>query len=136
MLPGQRWRLMAAMALGVRPAHRAAVLGRVAAHHVAGQDDDVVAAVAQRRQVQVDDVEAVVEVLAEAAGLDLDVEVAVGGGEDADVDRLGVGVADPHDHPLLQRAQDLHLQRQRHLADLVEEQRAAGRRPGSARPCC
>ena len=133
MLPGQRWRLMAAMALGVRPAHLAAVLRRVAAHHVARQHHDVVAAIAQRRQVQVHDVEAVVEVLAEAAGLHLDLEVAVGGGEDADVDRLGAGVADAHHHLLLQRAQDLDLQRQRHLADLVEEQGAAVGRLEAAR---
>ena len=38
---------------------------------------------------------------------------------------LGAGVADPDDDPLLERAQQLHLQRERHLADLVEEQRAA-----------
>ena len=87
--------------------------------------EDVVAALAQRRQVQVDDVEPVVEVLAEAARLDLLLEVAVGRGDDADVDRLGLGVADAEDDPLLQRAQELHLQRERHLADLVEEQRAA-----------
>ena len=37
---------------------------------------------------------------------------------------LGVAADRPH-APLLQRAQQLGLQRQRHLADLVEEQRAA-----------
>src|SRR5581483_9511606 len=35
---------------------------------------------------------------------------------------------DPLDHALLQEAQELRLQRDRQVADLVEEQRAAARR--------
>src|SRR5690606_24714551 len=101
------------------------VLAGVARQQVAGDDRDVVAALAQRRQVQVDHVVAVVQVLAEAALQDLLLEVAVGRRQDADVDRLGAGVADPHDDLLLDGAQDLHLQVERHLADLVEEQGAA-----------
>ena len=76
-------------------------------------------------QVDVDDVEPVVEVLAEAAGADLLLEHAVGRGDDADVDLLGLAVADAEDDALLQRAQELHLEVQRQLADLVEEERAA-----------
>ena len=45
-------------------------------------------------QPEVDDVEAVVEVLAERAALDLLFEDAVGRGDDADVDLLGLAVAD------------------------------------------
>ena len=76
-------------------------------------------------QVDVDDVEPVVEVLAEAPGADLVLEDAVGRGDDADVDLLGLAVADAEDDALLQRAQQLHLQVERQLADLVEEERAA-----------
>ena len=43
----------------------------------------------------------------------------------ADVDRLGAVLADAHDHLLLQHAQELDLQVERHLADLVEEDGAA-----------
>ena len=50
---------------------------------------DVVAALAQRRHVQLDDLEPVVEVLAEGAARDAVGEVAVGGGHDAHVDRAG-----------------------------------------------
>ncbi len=87
-------------------------------------DEHVVAALAQRRQEEVHDVEAVVEVLAEAPGADLLLEDAVGRRDDADVDLLGLAVADAEDDALLQRAQQLHLQVQRQLADLVEEERA------------
>ena len=82
-------------------------------------------------QVEVHDVEAVVEVLAEAPGADLLFEDAVGRGDDADVDLLRLAVADAEDDALLQRAQELHLQVQRQLADLVEEERALVGRPGT-----
>ena len=41
--------------------------------------------------------------------------------------------ADGADHALLQRAQELGLQAERHLADLVEEERAARRLDEEAR---
>src|SRR5262249_45227425 len=53
-----------------------------------GDDEDVVPALAERRQVDVDDVEPVVEVLAEASPADLLLEDAVGRGDDPDVDLL------------------------------------------------
>ena len=57
--------------------------------------------------------------------LDLRVQVAVGRGDDAHVDG-DVGLAADRAEPaLLQDAQQLHLQVQRQLADLVEEERAA-----------
>ena len=76
-------------------------------------------------QPEVHDVQAVVEVLAELAGLDHLFEAAVRRGDDADVALLRTAVADAEDDPLLHRAQELHLQLRRELADLVEEQRAA-----------
>ena len=75
-------------------------------------------------QTDVHDVEPVVEILAEAAALDLVLEDAVRRGDDADVDLLGLAVADAEDDALLERAQQLHLEVERQLADLVEEERA------------
>jgi hypothetical protein len=49
----------------------------------------------------------------------------VRGADDARVDRDRLAPADALDHPLLQEAQQLDLQRQRDVADLVEEQGAA-----------
>ncbi len=47
------------------------------------------------------------------------------GADDARVDRDRLAAADPLDHALLEEAQQLDLQRQRNVADLVEEQGAA-----------
>ena len=71
------------------------------------------------------DVQPVVEILAEQALLALRVEVAVRGRDHAHVDRDRLRRADRPHLAFLQHAQQLHLQRQRHVADLVEEQRAA-----------
>ncbi len=90
-----------------------------------GEREQVLGALAQRRQVDVHDVEAVVEILAEGARLEARVEVLVGGGDDAHVDALGPRGAERPDLALLQDAQELGLQRGRQLGDLVEEQRAA-----------
>ena len=83
---------------------------------------------AQRRDAQRVDVEAIVEVLTEAARLDLALEIAIGGRDDARRDRDGPVAADAHHLPLFEHAQQLGLRRQRQLADLVEEQRASCRR--------
>src|SRR6266403_2095495 len=80
---------------------------------------------AQRRKHDRDDVQAVVEVLAEASRLHLGLEVLVGGGEDADVDLERAVAAHPFELALLEHAQDLRLRLERHVADLVEEERAA-----------
>ena len=54
-------------------------------------------------------------------------QVAVAGGDQAHVDLDRAGAADPVDLALLDRAQQLGLQAGVHLADLVEQQRAAAR---------
>ena len=97
----------------------------MAAQEVVAQERQVLGAGAQRRHLDVEDVEAVVEVLAELAALHHVLQVAVGGGDDAHVDLLGLGAADRHEGPLLQHAQELDLHGGRHVADLVEEERAA-----------
>jgi hypothetical protein len=75
----------------------------------------------------VDDVDSIVEILAKPLVLDHLFELAVRRGDEADVDRhLALG-ADRPDLALLNRAQELGLERQRHLADLVEKQRSTAR---------
>ena len=92
---------------------------------VVDEQRDVFAPLAQRRQRDRDDVDAVEEVLAERAVADRLGEVAVGRGDDAHVDlRLDVRADLAHD-AILQHAQQLDLHRRRGLADLVEEDRAA-----------
>jgi hypothetical protein len=83
--------------------------------------------------VQPDDVQAVVEVFAEAATGQEHVEVGVGGGDDADIDPDRVGLANRVNLARLQEAQQLGLHVERRLSNFVEEQRAASGRPDDAR---
>ena len=124
MLPGQGYFLIAASACGVKPCTCELELLGVLREERLRDDEHVVAALAQRRQAEVHDVEAVVEIFAEASAADLVFEDAVGRGDDADVDLLRLAVADAEDDALLQRAEELHLEVERQLADLVEEERA------------
>ena len=86
---------------------------------------DVFLAVAQRRDKEGDDVEAIEEVFAEVAAGDLFFEVLVGGGDDADVDVDGVAGADGVEALFVQSAEDLCLSLEAHVADFVEEEGSA-----------
>ena len=86
---------------------------------------DVAGPVAQRRQRDREDVEPVVEILAELAVGDQLLEIAVGRRHHAHVDLDRLGAADALELALLQHAQQLDLHVERQVADLVEEQRAA-----------
>jgi hypothetical protein len=70
-------------------------------------------------------VEAVVQVFAEAPGVHLVAQPAVRGADQRKSTATGLPAAQRHHLPLLQHAQQPRLHRQRHVADLVEEQRAA-----------
>jgi hypothetical protein len=85
--------------------------------------------VAQRRDVDVEDVEPVVEVLAKAPVADPFLEIAVGGRDDPDVDPQRFVGSQRLDGPLLEHPQQLGLRGQRHLRHLVEQQRPAVGRP-------
>src|SRR5438874_2671370 len=89
---------------------------------VLDQERQVLDPLAQRRQQDRDDVQPVVEVLAEAARFHLGLEVLVGGREDAHVDLERAVAADPLELALLQDAQDLGLRLRLHVADLVEKE--------------
>ena len=90
-----------------------------------GEQGNIFAAGAQRRQIDGDDVEAVEEVLAEAALADLLAQVDVGGGEDAHVDLNLLNAAEMHEALVLENAQDFGLGVHAHGGDFVEEERAA-----------
>ena len=69
--------------------------------------------------------EPVVQVLAEGAAFDRLGQVAIGRGDETDLRANHPVAAEPRELALLERAQELGLDRRRHLADLVEEQHAA-----------
>ena len=92
---------------------------------MADQIGDVLDALAQRRQPQRHDVEAEEQILAEQALLDQHAQILVGGGDDAHIGLDRRAAADGRVFALLQHAQQPRLRLHRHVADLVEEQRAA-----------
>ena len=92
-----------------------------------GQRQNVLAPLAQRRDVQLHHVQPVKQILAKTAGFDFLLQIAVARGEDA---RVGVDFAvraDALKSPVLRHAQQLGLQRRRHLGDFIQKNRAAVR---------
>ena len=85
---------------------------------------DVLGAFPECRQGDLDHLQAVVQVLAEAPLLDLGLEVAMGRRDDANVDLDRRVAADPLEGVLLQDAEDLGLRLRGHVADLVQEEGA------------
>ena len=92
---------------------------------VIAEQRDVFGPLAQRRHAQRDRVDAEVQVLAQAALTQRHLEVDVGRADQSEIDRDQAIAADRPILALLQHAQQLRLQVRRHLADLVEQQRAA-----------
>src|SRR5882724_4891895 len=105
-------------------AHRLRDLPGVMVDEALREEEDVAPAHAQRRQLDADDVQAEVQILAQAALLDRRLEVAVGGGDDAHVDRDLVVRPDRAHRAFLDRAQKPRLERRRQVGDLVQEDRA------------
>ena len=89
-----------------------------------GEQRNVLLAFAKRRQAQVDDVEAIEEVLAEASGLDQPREVAGGGSEQAARRAEWIRAVGGPNLARFERAKQTRLQIERKLGDLVEEERA------------
>ncbi len=100
-------------------------LARRLGEEMAGEIADVFGALAQRRQAQRHDIEAEEQVLAEQALLDEDAQVLVGRRDDADIGLDRGAAADGGVFALLEHAQKPGLGVHRHVADLVEKERAA-----------
>ncbi len=68
--------------------------------------------------------QAIIQVGAEAALLHHLLQILIGGGDDADVHANGPGAAEPLELLFLQNSQKLRLQLQRHVANFIEKQSA------------
>src|SRR5690606_16766231 len=79
---------------------------------------DVLASLAERGERDRNDVQAKIEVVAEASRRDFVAELPVRRGDDADVDRARPVAADPQDFAFLEDAQELRLELETDLADL------------------
>ena len=86
---------------------------------------DIFGAFFERRNLDGNDVKAIIKVFAEGAFFDSFFERLVGGGKDADVDGDGDVVADAADFFFLEDAQEAALQKRRHGADFIEENGSA-----------
>jgi hypothetical protein len=91
------------------------------------QDEDIFAALPQRRHSDIDDVQAVVEILSKQLLGDLLGQRAVGRGDDPIVDPRGVVGADTLKLACFQKPQQQSLHAEAHLADFVHEDCAAVR---------
>ena len=94
------------------------------ARMVSARSAQVFGPLSEWRDYELDDVEAIEEILSEPPLLHVLREVPVRRGDDTRVELPLAILADAPDLVFLQSAEELHLQGQRHLSDLVEEQRA------------
>ncbi len=90
-----------------------------------GEGDDVVAALAERRNADAEEVETMEEVVAEFALGDEAAEIGVGGGGDADVDLFGFVGPDAADAVVVDGGEEFRLERGGERGEFVEEERAA-----------
>ena len=88
---------------------------------------DVVEALAQRREDDREDVEAIVQIFAKLADRDDLLEMRARRRDDSAFDRELLEAAEPPNSPRLERAEELRLQRARQVVHFVEEQRSVAR---------
>ena len=89
------------------------------------QQRDILAPIAQGRQVDANDVKAVEEVLAKTALSDEGFQILVGGGDDAHIHLDRGEATDTIELAVGQDPQQAGLEFRRHVADLIEEEGAA-----------
>jgi hypothetical protein len=97
------------------------------------QDWNVLASLAQWWQRDRQDIEPVVQIFAELALGDQLLQVTLATRDDPDVDRHHSRPTEALDGTILQHAEQLHLHRQRHVVNVIEEKRAAFRQFETAR---
>src|SRR5690606_18414882 len=120
--------------VGVQVANGAAVERRRRADEVSGQQEDVTFALAERRHVEREHEETMVEVEAERAAGDGGFEVHRSGCQYSGVDHERLLGAQPTDLTMIHGCKQLGLKRQRQLAR--SEERRVGKESRSRRSAC
>src|SRR5262249_41760842 len=98
------------------------------AKELLGEGEDVLRTLPQRWHAKGQHLEPVVQVLAEEPTANLLSQLPMRRAHHAHVHREGAGVAHPPDLTILENPEELRLERQRHLGNLVEEERPTVRR--------
>ena len=89
------------------------------------QSTDVASSFAERRYREGKHIQTVIQILTEIVPCRVSPQVMVGGGDDPDIHRLRGLAADAGDLTGLQDPQQGRLEIQRHVSDLIEEDRTA-----------
>ena len=92
-----------------------------------GKGLDILLALPQGRDLQGDQVQAMIQILAKTSRLHLCLEIGVARGHETRFEGDGSNTAHPLEAAFLQYAQQLALQGVRQLGNLVQEQRASAR---------
>ena len=122
------------LGLKIKAAKPPPLLARELRQELTGDQHHILPPLAQRRQLQRHDIEPVEQILAKPPRLHLGHRVAVGSADKAHLHLLGPARAHRLERAGLHEAQQLHLHVERHLADLIEEQRAAIGQPRRPHP--
>src|SRR5437016_8482789 len=85
-----------------------------------GQDRDLLPPLAEGRHVDLHDVQAIVEVLAELAATQGELQVSIGRGHDPGVDQDGFAAADSRELQILDDVEEFRLEGEGEFADLVQ----------------
>src|SRR5262245_58411423 len=93
-------------------------------YEVQDEELNIGAAFAERRDIELKNGEAVVEVFAEAALADEFAQIAIRGGDDSDIDGDFFGPADWQEGVAFENSQQFGLAVERHLANFVKEEGA------------
>src|SRR5262245_12765190 len=110
---------------GCQPDERLVETLREGANERCREVRNIFATIAQLRQSDFDNVEAVIQVVAEATGTNFSQQVPVGRGNQTNIDLPLFERSNALDLAFLEDAQELRLNRQRQLANFVQEQGAA-----------
>ena len=124
-IPAPSLRLQDLRGFGFNPRQGPVILFGKTLQEQLGQRHDVLFAFPERRQGDVDGVDAVVEVLAEPSLPDQCRQIHIGRADQPDVHRNRLCAAHPYHAPVLDDPQQLGLQVQRDVADFIQEQRPA-----------
>ena len=110
------------MACGRNALDRFARVSRETQDEQIHQVGDIFFALAQGRDIDWNNIQAIVKIFAESAFFERGAQIAVGRGNQPHIDLDRLRSTQPFKLALLQNAQQLHLRRRRHIADLIEKQ--------------